>query len=100
MVRGGGKGSQKKKKKKSQKVTQPLHKKGPTGNRPMAHPIVFRYLSYSTTLAEHAVHRLQRCLAFDQVGTCFFLSVSQSRSNRVATRPWPDERQGHGKNLM
>ena len=29
-------------------------KQGPTRHRPMAHPVVFRYLSYSTTLAEHA----------------------------------------------
>ena len=27
----------------------------------MAHPLGFRYLSYSTTLAEHAVHRLRQC---------------------------------------
>ena len=34
-------------------------KQGPTRHRPMAHPVVFRYLSYSTTFAEHAVHRLR-----------------------------------------
>ena len=34
-------------------------KQGPTRHRPMAHPVVFRYVSYSTTLAEHAVHRLR-----------------------------------------
>ena len=27
---------------------------GPTRHRPMAHPVMFRYISYSTTLAEHA----------------------------------------------
>ena len=29
-------------------------KQGPTWHRPMAHPVVFKYLSYSTKLAEHA----------------------------------------------
>ena len=33
-------------------------KQGPTRHRPMAHPVVFRYLSYSTTLALHAIHPL------------------------------------------
>ena len=41
----------------------------------MAHPIMFRYLSYSTTLAKHAVHRLRQCPAFGRAGTCLFLSV-------------------------
>ena len=49
-------------------------KQGPTRHRPMAHPVVFRYLSYSTTLAEHEVHRLRLCLAFCRAGICFFLS--------------------------
>ena len=35
-------------------------KQGPTRHRPMAHPVVFRYLSYSTTLAEYAFHRIHR----------------------------------------
>ena len=48
--------------------------KGPTRHRPMAHPIVFRNLSYFTTLAEHAIHRLRRCPAFGQAGTCLFCS--------------------------
>ena len=39
------------------------------------HPVVFKYLSYSTTLAEHAVHRLQRCPAFGRAETCLFSSV-------------------------
>ena len=35
-----------------------------TQYRPMAHPVVFRYLSYSTTFAEYAlVHCLWRCPA-------------------------------------
>ena len=73
-------------------VVKTILKQGPTRHRPMAHPVVFRYLSYSTTLAEHAVHRLRRCPAFGQAGTCFFLSVqwnnqsvSKSPSNTVAT---------------
>ena len=37
-------------------------KQGPTLHRPMAHPVVLRYLSYSTTLADHAVHRLRRAV--------------------------------------
>ena len=41
----------------------------------MAHPVVFIYLSYSTTLAEHAVHCFRWCPAFGQAGTCLFLSV-------------------------
>ena len=41
-------------------------KQGPTRHRPIAHPIVFRYLSYSTTLTEHGFHRLGRCPAFGQ----------------------------------
>ena len=51
-------------------------KQGPTQHRPMAHPVVLRYLSYSTTLAEHAVHHLRRCLAFGRARTCLFLSVN------------------------
>ena len=39
--------------------------------------IGFKYLSYSTTIADHAVHRLQLCLAFGQAWTCLFLSVQQ-----------------------
>ena len=42
---------------------------------PMAHPLVFRYISYSTTLAEYAIHRLRQCPAFGWAGTCLFLSV-------------------------
>ena len=52
--------------------TRTIIKQGPTRHRPMAHPMVFRYLSYSTTLKEHAVHRLRRCPAF-RLG--LFLSV-------------------------
>ena len=48
---------------------------GPTRHRPMAHPVVFIYLSYSTSLAEHAIHRLGWCPAFGRAGTCLFLSV-------------------------
>ena len=50
-------------------------KQGPTRHRPMAHPVVFRYVSYSTTLAEHAVHCLRQCLAFGRAGTCLFSFV-------------------------
>ena len=39
-------------------------KKGTTRHRPMAHPVLFRYLSYSTRFAEYGpVHRLRRCPA-------------------------------------
>ena len=34
----------------------------------MAHIVVSRYLSYSTTLAEHAFHCLRRCPAFGRQG--------------------------------
>ena len=54
---------------------QSVTKQGPTRHRLMAHPVVFGYLSYSTTLAEHAVHRLRRCTAFGWAGTCLFSSV-------------------------
>ena len=42
-------------------------KQGSTWHGPMAHPIVFRYLSYSTTLAEHAGlgHVLQAYVQLD-----------------------------------
>ena len=50
-------------------------KQGPTQHRLMSHPVVLRYISYSTMLAEHAVHRLQQCPAFGWAGTCLFLSV-------------------------
>ena len=38
---------------------QNVNKKGPTRHRPMALPVVFRYLSYSTIFAEHAIHSLR-----------------------------------------
>ena len=41
----------------------------------MAHPVMFRHISYTTTLAEHAVHRLRQSPAFGRAGTCLFLSV-------------------------
>ena len=50
-------------------------KQGPTQHRPMADPVVLRYLSYSTMLAKHAVHRPWQCPAFGRAGTCLFLSV-------------------------
>ena len=53
-----------------------LFKQVPTRHRPMTHPVVFRYISYSTTLAEHVVHRLRRCPAFARVGTSLFLSIN------------------------
>ena len=58
-------------------------KQGRTRHRPMAHPVVLRYLSYSTTLEKHAVHRLRRCPAFGRVGTCLFLSVNLNMSESV-----------------
>ena len=68
----------------------PVNKKqGPTRHRPMAHPVVFRYLSYFTTLAEHAVHCLRRCPAFGRAGTCLFLSVQLDVSH-LATG-WPHD---------
>ena len=54
-------------------LREALTEQGPSRQRPMAHPVVFKYLSYSPTLAEHAVHRLWRCLSFDRAGTCLFL---------------------------
>ena len=42
---------------------------GPTLHRPMPHPVVFKYLSYSTTLSEHAAYRRRRCTAFGRAGT-------------------------------
>ena len=42
-----------------------VQEQGPTRHRPMAHPVVFRYISYFTKLAEHAVHRLRRCPGWD-----------------------------------
>ena len=49
--------------------------KGRHGTDSWPTPIVFRYLSYSTTLAEHAIHRLLQCPAFGRARTCLFLSV-------------------------
>ena len=46
-----------------------------TRHRPMAHPVVFRYLSYSTRLAEHALHRLV-VLGLPPVWDMFVLSCS------------------------
>ena len=68
------------------------NKQGPTRHRPMAHPVVFRYLSYSTTLSEHAVHRLRRCQAFGRAGTCLFPSV-QLDGQWVSDPPtgWPHD---------
>ena len=66
-------------------LLQIMSKEGPKRHRPMAHPVVFRYIS---TLAEHAVHRLRRCPAIGRAGTCFFLSVQLDGylpSYRVAT---------------
>ena len=60
---------------KSMYIRDAVKKQGPIRHRPMAHPVMFRYLSYSTTLPEHAVHRLRRCPAFSRAGTCLFLSV-------------------------
>ena len=51
------------------------NKQGPTQHRHMAHPVAFGYSSYSTALAEHAVHCPRRCLAFGRAGTCFFCYV-------------------------
>ena len=39
-------------------IDQFVFQQGPRRQRPMVHLVGFRYLSYSTTLAEHAVHRL------------------------------------------
>ena len=67
--------------------------KGQHGTDPWSTPIVFRYLSYSTELAEHAVHHLRRCLAFGQSWTCLFMSLQLNgywRPERLATWLWPD----------
>ena len=70
-------------------IYQLIVEQGPTRHRPMAPPVVFRNLSYSTTLAELAIIRLWRCPAFGRAGTCLFLSVqskvTQSHIYRVAT---------------
>ena len=53
-------------------------KQGLTRHRPIAHPVVFRYLSYSTTFAEYGpVHRLRRCPAFGRAGTCLFTMFTE-----------------------
>ena len=58
--------------------TQVTGKQGLTFHRPIAHSIVFRHLSYSTMLAEHAVHRLRQCPAFGPPGhvcSCLFSQI-------------------------
>ena len=82
-----------------------LVKPGPTRHRPMANPIVFRYLSYSTTFAENAVHCLRRCPAFGQAWTCLFSSVQlDGESASDLPTGWPHDHgsttSGHGKNPM
>ena len=57
------------------KTPKEVLKHGPTRHRPMTNPVVFLYLSYSPTFAEHGVHRLRRCPAFGWAATCLFLSV-------------------------
>ena len=57
----------------------------------MAHPVVFRYLSYSTTFAEHDVHCLWQCQAFGRARTCLFLSVCEILG--YPPNGWPH---GHG----
>ena len=54
----------------------------------MAHPVVFRYLSYYTTLAEHAIHRLRQRLAFGRAGTCLFSSVQLEVTESTG---WPHD---------
>ena len=66
----------------------------------MAHPVVFRYLSYSTTIAEHAVRRLRRGPAFGRAGICLFLSVQLDVTGSLLG--WHQdhglpEGKGHGK---
>ena len=68
----------------------------------MAHPVVFRYISYSTTLAEHDVHRLRRCPAFGRAKTCLFLSVlvmsiTQQQGGHMTMARLTS---GHGKNVQ
>ena len=53
-----------------------LGNKGRHGTDPWPTPVWFRYISYSTTLGEHAVLCLRRCPAFGRAGTCLFLSVN------------------------
>ena len=62
---------------------------GPTRHRPTAHPIVFRCISYFTTLTEHAVHRLRQCPAFCQAGTCLFSSVQLEVNDPL--NGWPHD---------
>ena len=56
-------------------------------------PRSFRYLSFSTTLAEHDAHRLQQCPAFGWARTCLFLSVQWNMSEWVSNLPtgWPND---------
>ena len=68
-----------------------IKKQGPTRHRPIAHPVVLRYCSYSTTLAEHTVHGLQRCLAFVRAGTCLFLSVNMKWLPSHVLTGWRDD---------
>ena len=62
-------------------------KQGPTRHRPMAHAVVFQYLSYSTRLAEHAVHRLRRCPGWDM----FVLVCSVRWSVSHLPTGWPHD---------
>ena len=59
----------------------------------MAHPVVFRYLSYSTTFAEDDIHCLRRCPNYGRAGTFLFLSVNMKRSVSHVRTGW---REDHG----
>ena len=64
-----------------------------------AHPVVFTYLSYFTTFAEHAIH----CLAFGLAGTCWFVSVQldgQSPTIMGGVKTMARVTLGHGKKYL
>ena len=52
---------------------------------------MFRYLSYSTIFAEHAVHHLWWCPSFCRAGTCLFLSGNLKRSVSYVWNGWRDD---------
>ena len=60
-----------------------MKEQGPTQHRPMAQPVVFIYLSYSTTFTENAVHCLRR----------WFVLVCSVRGQSVSHPPtgWPHD---------
>ena len=73
----------------SWKASYTILEQGPTRQRPMAHLVVFRYISYFTTLAEHAVIAYDGARPSAGLGhVCsrlFREMVTELPCNRVAT---------------